>query len=59
MTQWLFFGIFLIVGLGVLGSAVYYLQKEKHDTDSVQIYRTMALIGIAVTVAAVLYRILA
>ncbi|MBO6205966.1 MAG: hypothetical protein J6O73_03410 [Lachnospiraceae bacterium] len=42
----------IIIGLLVLGAGIYYLIKEKDDTESKKIYGITSGVGAAVTVAA-------
>lgn len=52
MKEWIFFGLFLLVGVGMLGSGIVYLRKEKEDPESVKIYRTISIIGAILIIAA-------
>ncbi len=58
MKEWLSFGLFLIVGLGMIISGIVYMRKEKDDPESVRIYRVVSIIGVVLTVGAVVYRVL-
>ena len=40
----------LLIGLAVAGAGIYYWQKEKHDQESVKIYRTITVIGAVITI---------
>ncbi len=59
MTGWLLFGLFLLVGLGMLVTGIFYMQKEKHDAESVKIYRVVSVIGAVLSVGAIIYKIAA
>jgi len=59
MKAWLQFALFLVVGLGTLVAGLVYTQKEKSDPGAVKIYRVVTLIGVVVTVGAVLSRVMA
>lgn len=50
MKDWILFGLFFLVGLGMLIAGIVYLQKEKSDADSVRIYRTVSVIGAVLAV---------
>ena len=43
----------LLVGVAIAGAGIFYLIKEKKDKDSVKIYRTISLIGAAITIGIV------
>lgn len=43
-----------VIGLGVLGAGIYYLVKEKHDSESKQIYSIVSAVGAAVIMLSVL-----
>lgn len=58
MKEWLLFGLFLFVGLGMLIAGIVYWCKEKNDPESVKIYRVVSIIGAVVTIGAVAYRVL-
>lgn len=58
MKEWLLFGLFLIVGLGMLISGIIYMVKEKDDLESVKIYRVVSIIGAVLTIGAAAYRVL-
>ncbi|MGC4018120.1 MAG: hypothetical protein QM793_02015 [Muricomes sp.] len=58
MKEWILFGLFLIVGLGMLISGIIYIVKEKHDLESVKIYRVVSIIGAILAIGAVVYRVL-
>jgi hypothetical protein len=51
------FVLFLTVGAGVLIAGIVYMFKEKHDLESVKIYRVISVIGAVITVGSVLYRL--
>lgn len=34
MKAWILFGLFVIVGLGMLIAGIMYMKKEKNDIDS-------------------------
>ncbi len=40
----------LIIGLLVLGAGVYYLIKEKDDTESKKIYGIISAVGAVITI---------
>lgn len=45
------FSIFgLLTGLAMAGAGIYYWNKEKHDQDSVKIYRNITIIGTVITI---------
>ena len=44
----------LIIGILVLGAGIYYLVKEKHDSESKRIYGIISVIGAVITIACVL-----
>lgn len=56
MKEWILFVLFAVVGLGMLGLGLFFMNKEKRDPESVRIYRTVSVIGIFVTAAAVLMK---
>lgn len=56
MKEWVIFGLFLIVGVGMLIAGLFYMNKEKKDLESVKIYRIVSIIGVVITIGAVLYR---
>lgn len=47
-----------VIGLGVLGAGLYYLVKEKHDSESKRIYSIVSAVGAAVIVLSVLKLVL-
>lgn len=49
----------LIIGILVLGAGIYYLVKEKHDSESKRIYSIISIIGAVITIACVLMLIFA
>jgi F0F1-type ATP synthase membrane subunit c/vacuolar-type H+-ATPase subunit K len=57
MKEWLLFALMLVVGVAMLVAGVFYLRKEKDDPESVKIYRVVAIIGAALAVGGVLYKI--
>ena len=59
MKEWIFFALFLIVGLGIHTAGIIYMRKEKSDAESVKIYRIVAAIGIVMMAGSVLYRFFA
>ena len=59
MKEWIFFALFLIVGLGILTAGIIYMRKEKSDAESVKIYRIVAAIGVVMMAGSVLYRFFA
>lgn len=56
MKEWVIFGLFLIVGVGMLIAELFYMNKEKKDPESVKIYRIVSIIGVIITIGAALYR---
>ena len=56
MTEWILFALFLIVGLGLLISGIFYLKKEKDDAESVRIYRIISAIGAVLVLVSVLMK---
>ena len=44
----------IIIGLLVLGAGIYYLIKEKNDTESKKIYSIISGVGALVTVVSVI-----
>ena len=44
----------LIIGVLVLGAGIYYLVKEKNDSESRRIYTAVSAVGAVVTLACVL-----
>lgn len=40
----------LLIGIAVSGAGIYYWNKEKHDQDSVKIYRIVTIIGLVITI---------
>ena len=59
MKEWLLFALFLIVGLGMLIAGIFYMNKEKHDKESVKIYRVVGIIGVIFATASIIYRVMA
>lgn len=56
VKEWVIFGLFLIVGVGMLIAGLFYMNKEKKDPESVKIYRIVSIIGVIITIGAALYR---
>lgn len=56
VKEWVIFGLFLIVGAGMLIAGLFYMNKEKKDPESVKIYRIVSIIGVIITIGAALYR---
>ncbi len=56
MKEWLSFGLFVVVGIGMLISGLVFMGKEKADLESVKIYRTVSVIGAVLVVASILFR---
>ena len=56
MKEWLSFGLFMVVGIGMLISGIVYIGKEKTDLESVKIYRTVSIVGAVLAVASVLFK---
>ena len=48
----------IIIGLLVLGAGIYYLIKEKNDTESKKIYSIISGVGALVTVVSAIVLIL-
>lgn len=40
----------IIIGIAIALAGIYYWQKEKNDKDSVKIYRTITMLGLAVLI---------
>lgn len=38
----------ILIGLLVLGTGIYYLHQEKHDSESRKIYAIVSVVGAAV-----------
>lgn len=56
MKEWLLFGLFLAVGLGMLVEGIFYMRNEKNDPESVKIYKIIAAIGAVLSVAAIIVK---
>lgn len=56
MKELILFALFLTVGLGVLIAGIVYMRKEKHDPESVKLYRVISIIGAVITAGSVLFR---
>lgn len=56
MMEWLMFVLFLAAGLGMLMAGVFYMQKEKGDSESVKIYRIVSLIGLCLSIVSVIFK---
>lgn len=56
MKEWLLFILFILVGLGMLGTGLVYRNKEKGDPESVKIYTVVSVIGAVLAVAAILMK---
>ncbi len=50
MSSAIFSILGLLIGFAVTGTGLYYLIKEKHDQNSVKIYRTIAIIGAVISI---------
>lgn len=50
------FVLFLAAGLGMLMAGVFYMQKEKGDSESVKIYRIVSLIGLCLSIVSVIFK---
>ncbi|WP_313578860.1 hypothetical protein [Lacrimispora sp.] len=57
MIELILFALFLTVGLGVLIAGIVYMRKEKHDPESVMLYRIISIIGAVLTAGSVLFRL--
>ena len=55
VKELILFALFLTVGIGVLIAGIVYMRKDKHDLESVKIYRVISIIGAVITVSSVLY----
>jgi len=58
MKAWILFGLFVIVGLGMLIAGIMYMKKEKNDIQSVSIYRNISVIGVVVLVVSIVVKFL-
>ena len=58
MSGWILFALFLVVGIGMLLAGIVYMNREKSDPESVKVYRSIALIGLAITAAAIAWKFL-
>ncbi|EDK34730.1 hypothetical protein [Clostridium kluyveri] len=58
MKAWILFGLFVIVGLGMLIAGIMYMKKEKNDIESVRIYRNISVIGVVVLVVSIVVKFL-
>lgn len=56
MKEWILFGLIIFVGLGMLISGVVYMSKEKNDPESVNIYRVVSVIGLAMALGSCLMK---
>ncbi len=56
MKEWLLFGLFLAVGLGMLVEGIFYMRNKKNDPESVKIYKIIAAIGAVLSVAAIIVK---
>ncbi len=44
----------IIIGVMILGTGIYYLAKEKHDSESKKIYTITSVIGAVLVIAMIL-----
>lgn len=44
----------LLIGIALAAVGLYYLVKEKHDRDSVKIYRIVVLVGMIISLAVII-----
>lgn len=58
MKAWILFGLFVIVGLGMLIAGIMYMKKEKNDIQSVSVYRNISVIGVVVLVVSIVVKFL-
>ena len=56
--NWTIFALFLVVGLGMMGAGLYYMSRETEDRDAAKRYRTMAVIGLGITLITVAWKFL-
>ena len=56
MDGLLLFILLLVVGIGMIIAGSIYMGKEKDDIVSVKIYRTVIIIGVIITVLALVYK---
>ncbi|SHN70396.1 hypothetical protein [Desulfitobacterium chlororespirans] len=56
MSEWLFFILFILVGLGMLCNGILYMRKEKNDPESVKIYRVVAILGAVMAAVAIAFK---
>ncbi|MDF2801365.1 MAG: hypothetical protein K0S61_1268 [Anaerocolumna sp.] len=56
MKDWILFVLFLFVGLVMLFSGIFYMRKEKDNTESVKLYRNISILGAILAIAAVLMK---
>lgn len=48
----------ILIGLLVLGTGIYYLHQEKHDSESRKIYTIVSVVGALLAVGAAIWLIL-
>ena len=48
----------ILIGLFVLGTGIYYLHQEKHDSESRKIYTIVSVVGALLAVGAAVWLIL-
>ena len=48
----------ILIGLLVLGTGIYYLNQEKHDSESRKIYTIVSVVGALLAVGAAVWLIL-
>ena len=48
----------ILIGLLVLGTGIYYLHQEKHDSESRKIYTIVSVVGALLAVGAAVWLIL-
>jgi len=57
VKELILFALFLTVGIGVLIAGIVYMHKDRHDLESVKLYRVISIIGAFITAGSVLYRL--
>ncbi len=48
----------ILIGFLVLGTGIYYLHQEKHDSESRKIYTIVSVVGALLAVGAAIWLIL-
>ncbi len=54
----LLFILFVILGLSLTISGIYYMKKEKEDIEARKIYRLFSIIGVLLTTGTLIFYIL-